>query len=308
MKQVLFLIFITFSVGIKAQQIPQYSQWFWHQFALNPAHAGIKQCEDVKTLFRTQWLGLEGAPNQGFLTFAAPLKSKQKEMYSARHGIGGKFERDQLGGFTGNKISLSYAAHFNFTQDNRLSVGISAGMQQWIFDKSKITTLTPDPAIPESGSGILPEAVVGAWWNGKNYYVGMALSQLPHSKWVNIGYDSKFKMHTMLNGGIRYPINDNFTLLPGAIVRIPPSRKMSMDLNLLVDFRNQFAFGLGFRNTDAIIAFFNVKFMEQFSVGYSFDYTLSSLTRNQFFSHEISLSFVGCKRASSSTSSCPLFE
>ncbi len=92
------------------------------------------------------------------------------------------------------------------------------------------------------------------------------------------------------------------------ILRIPPNGKISSDINLILDYQNQIGFGLGFRNTDALLFFFNVKFIEQFSIGYSFDYIISSLGRNQFFTHEISLSFSGCKSANSSKTQCSLFE
>jgi len=63
MKKLLFVfIIIAFNNGLKAQQLPQYTQWAFHQFALNPAHAGIKQCIDISTLYRNQWVGFEGAP------------------------------------------------------------------------------------------------------------------------------------------------------------------------------------------------------------------------------------------------------
>ena len=72
---VLFLLLVFHSNG---QQIPQYSQWFLHQFAINPAHAGIKSCVDIHTLYRSQWQDFEGAPNTGFLTFTVPLQVKRK--------------------------------------------------------------------------------------------------------------------------------------------------------------------------------------------------------------------------------------
>ena len=80
-----------------AQQLPQYTQWSSHQFAINPAHAGIKNCLDVHSLFRAQWLGFEGAPKSGFLTIAAPINGVRKHAYSPRHGIGAKIETDKIG-------------------------------------------------------------------------------------------------------------------------------------------------------------------------------------------------------------------
>ena len=306
-----FLILIAsifiFGFTSTAQQVPQYAQWFWNQLAINPAHSGIKTCTEIKTIYRTQWLGLEGAPSSGAFTFSVPLYAKRKKYLSARQGLGVKFDRDQFGPFTANRFNVSYAAHMNFSRDTRLSVGIAAGFQQFNYDKGKATTLVADPLINESNSFIAPDATVGLWWNGINYYVGLAVSQLTRSPWQSISGESRFKFHTILNGGYRFRIQEGITLLPCAILRIPPKGPVSADLNVLIDFKNQFGFGLGYRNTDAVMAFLNFKIKEQFAIGYSFEYVTSSIGRNEFFTHELSLSFSSCKTENTNKTSCPLF-
>lgn len=306
----IYILLIAFACSFfsaRAQQRPQYAQWFWNQLAVNPAHSGIKTCVEIKTLYRTQWLGLEGAPNSGLLTFSVPLYAKRKKYLSGRQGLGVKFERDQIGPFTGNRLNVSYAGHFNFSRDTRLSIGLAAGIQQWSFDKGKSTTLVADPMVGESNSMVAPDASLGFWWNGKDYYIGLALSELTRSNWGDISTDSRFKFHTMLNGGYRWAVREDITLLPSVILRFPPKGPVSADLCLLADFQNKFGIGLGYRNTDAVMAFLNFKFKEQFAIGYSFEYVTSSLGRNEYFSHELSLSFSSCKTVGTSTTSCPLF-
>lgn len=308
MRSVIFFFFsMLLAFSAKSQQLPQYSQWFWNQLAINPAHSGIKSCVEVKTQIRTQWLGLEGAPNSGNFTFSIPLYAKRKSFLSARHGLGARFERDQIGAFTGNRFNLSYAAHLNFTQDNRLSVGIGAGIQQWAYNKDKATTVVADPLLAQSNTMIAPDANLGFWWNGKNYYFGLAIQELTRSSWQRISNDSRFKFHYSLSAGYRWLVKEGITILPSAIVRIPPKSKISADLNVIVDFNNQFGIGVGYRNTDAVMFFMNVKIKEQFAIGYSFDYVLSSLGRNEFFTHEISLTFSGCKALKVTKTGCPMF-
>lgn len=65
----------------RAQQIAQYSQWSFNQFAINPALAGIKNCLDVRTAYRLQWAGFEGAPESGLFTINAPLNKKEKPLF-----------------------------------------------------------------------------------------------------------------------------------------------------------------------------------------------------------------------------------
>ncbi|MFO0495893.1 MAG: type IX secretion system membrane protein PorP/SprF, partial [Flavobacteriia bacterium] len=55
MKPFSYIALIVFLTGkVWSQQLPQYSQWAFHQFSMNPAHAGIKSCIDIHTLFRSQ--------------------------------------------------------------------------------------------------------------------------------------------------------------------------------------------------------------------------------------------------------------
>jgi hypothetical protein len=110
-----------------------------------------------------------------------------------------------------------------------------------------------------------------------------------------------------LSGGYRWVLKKGITLMPSLMLRFPPKSKISTDITLMADFNNQFGIGLGFRNTDAIMAYLNVKIKEQFQIGYSFDYVISPIGGNRFFTHEISLTLNGCKVYTPTSTGCPLF-
>lgn len=302
------IVFLLMLFSVTAQQIPQYSQWFLHQFAGNPAHAGIKSCVDIHTLYRSQWVNYDGAPESGFLTVSIPIQSRRKQYLSARHGTGFLFERDQIGPFDVNRLSMAYAAHFNFDKYKRLSLGLFGGVMQMGYDPGQAITSDPDPAVMREGSFVAPDATFGAWYNDENYYVGLSLQNLIPSRWQKIGNESRNRFHTSLNAGYRFSLGEQFTMIPAANLRIPPAGPVSMDLNLLFNYRNVLDFGFGYRNTDAVIGLLSIKIKEQFSIAYSFDYTLSKIQQVSQNTHEISLRFSTCKPDRTSTSSCPLFE
>ena len=293
--------------SISAQQIPQYTQWMSHQFALNPAHAGIKKCIDLQTLYRAQWIGLDGAPRGGFVTASIPLISKRRKYLSARHGMGVKFENDRIGQIGLNRFNMAYAGHFNFSKDTRLSLGMYAGIVQFGFDPSTATTITADPAVLKDASVVSPDAHFGAWWNGLNYYFGLTLNQLIPSRWP-MGNTSKQRIHMMFNAGYRFNVSDKLTLIPAAIVKIPFTGPMVFDLNLNLDIQNTVNLGVGFRRQDALIAMIGFKIKEQFSIQYSYDYTISSLRNVSSNTHEISIGFITCKPDRKGSANCPLFE
>ena len=304
-----FYISILYLLPISAfsQQLPQYTQWSQHQMTMNPAHAGIKNCLEVHSLYRMQWVGFDGAPKSGFLTLSAPIQTKRKQYLSARQGIGFRFESDRIGQFNTNRFNLAYSGHFNFSRDNRLSLGIYGGVIQMGFDPSNSTTLYPDPSVVREGSFIAPDASFGAWWNGENYYIGLTLQQLIPYKWSSPGDDSKFRFHPSFNMGYRLRVNDKVSILPAALVRIPPRGPLSVDLQAMVDFSNKINTGIGFRNGDALLFFAGFKLNQRFSVNYSFDMTISDIRLGSSNTHELSITFNTCKPLNNSTYSCPLF-
>lgn len=56
------------AVGLNAQQLPQLNQFQMNGFMINPAFAGIEDVTDIKTGFRQQWAGFDGAPMTGWIS------------------------------------------------------------------------------------------------------------------------------------------------------------------------------------------------------------------------------------------------
>ena len=308
MRKIAILLILVLSFSGWSQQTSQYSQWSFNQFAINPALAGVKRCLEVRTAVRAQWVGFEGAPNSGLLTINAPLKKKKKRFNDSFHGLGAKIERDVFGPFNNFSLSMAYALHFPLLDHRRLSFGLSGGFQQFSFDQTQVTTIDPDPAVAQSVNQMLfPLIGAGVWYSSKNFYVGAAIDQFFASNWEDVGYSSRFRLHTKIQSGTKYTFDNNISLLPGLLVRIPPAGPASFDLNLMLDFQNNVMFGLGYRNTDALIAFFKLN-INKFTFGYSFDYITSSIRGGNYHTHEISLQFSGCKKKKRSSNACPLFE
>ena len=288
------------------QQLPQYTQWATHQSSINPAHAGIKACVDIQTLYRTQWVGLNGAPKSGFFTLSVPLQANRTAYLSARHGIGVKVETDKIGQFTTNRFNLAYAGHVNFSRDTRLSVGISLGMMHFGYDQSNSITIDPDPAVLSEASLVMPDASIGAWWNGANYYFGASIQNLTRSKWKEVGLDSRYRLHTYINAGNKLKINNDINLLSGILFKIPKTGPLGVDANAVFDFKNIFGIGGGYRFTEAILGFMYFRINQQYLIQYSVDYVVSPLGRS--FSHEISFNFATCKSATTGAIKTALFE
>ena len=307
MKKILFIFFSFIFFGVNAQQLPQYTQWYQNQFAGNPAFAGTKRCVDVHALYRNQWVGFDGAPKSGFVTASIPLYTQRKAYLTTRHGAGLKFEHDQVGAFTFNRINIAYAAHFNFDKHKRISFGLYAGMIQMGYDPSLTTVLDADQAVYYEGGIFAPDASFGVLFKDEKYFLAAAFNNLIPTKWAKVGNNSRTLLHIELKGGYQFVVNENVSIIPAFILRTPIRGKTSVDINLFLDFKNTLTLGLGYRNTDALLAFASFKINGQFALVYSFDYTLSKIQQVAKNTHEISIRFSTCKVKKTRLASCPLF-
>jgi type IX secretion system PorP/SprF family membrane protein len=77
MKRLLLSVFLSVIVlhFAIAQQKPQYTQYVLNNLLINPAVTGIENYIDMKTGYRSQWTGLQGAPVTSYITGSLPFGS-----------------------------------------------------------------------------------------------------------------------------------------------------------------------------------------------------------------------------------------
>ena len=127
-------ICLMFSFQLKAQQLPQYTQFTISPYLFNPAIAGTEGFAHVQSAFRSQWRGFEGAPKTGFLSIHSPLNNKMvgRNYQGAKFadeswlGMGGLFSYDHTGPLstTSGYLTLTYNMPLAANQ-TRVSFGVN---------------------------------------------------------------------------------------------------------------------------------------------------------------------------------------
>ncbi len=303
------LIFILVASTVSAQQVTQYTQYQMNHFGINPALAGIKPCVDMRLGYRKQWLGLEGAPTTAFANVNGRIPMKKHPMFKGIHGVGAMVETDETGPTGRTVLMLAYAYHQRLRGKLWASVGIFAGFQQYRFDISRVTVPNyNDPALAASQSVMLiPDISPGVWLYHDDYYGGIVLRQVIRKNLNPIGMNSTLTHHWMVEAGKRFKRFKGPTYTPSVMLKFAPMSTPDIDINLLVEFRNQFQVGASYRYTDAIAAMFKVKFLRYFSLGYSFDFTTSRLRVASSNTHEIMLGIYSCPKTSGGYPPCPAY-
>ena len=78
---IIFVFLLTYQM--QAQQDPQYTQYMYNMNIVNPAYAGSFEGIAIGGLFRSQWVGLEGAPNTGTIALHAPGRGRVENQQSS---------------------------------------------------------------------------------------------------------------------------------------------------------------------------------------------------------------------------------
>ena len=128
---VIGLMILASSTGLLAQQMPQYTQYMFNDFVINPAVAGVYNYYQIRTNHRFQWVGLLDPPMTNSIAFYGPHAKLDM-------GYGGYVYNDVTGPTSRTGITGSYAYNIAVTGDIRLSMGLSASVMQYRIDGTQL--------------------------------------------------------------------------------------------------------------------------------------------------------------------------
>lgn len=271
------------------QQLPQYSQFRFNRYAINPAVGGSKPFYDVRSTHRYQWVGLTDAPRTFSLSVHGPNKERNV-------GLGGYLFTDIVGPTRRTGLQFSYSYHLDINDDVKLSLALSAGLLQFQIDAQKIDFKEEnDPVIQEKlYSSLLPDAKFGAYlYKNDKYYVGISAPQLLQNKLrmfeKTTNPYSRLEDHYFLHGGYEFRISDDFDVEPFTILKYVHPAPLKLDLNARVIYQDQVWLGAGYRTGDAVTAMFGFVYKKNLMFGYSHDFTTTNLQNYSNGTHEIML-------------------
>lgn len=294
----LLLAILCFAGAAHAQIYFQNTLYTFNQFVYNPAAAGLPQAGLVQgprlTLMgRSQWAGINGAPRTGTLAF-----QHYDSTYSS--AIGAMLVYDDIGPFSTSRVDLAYAFVLP-VGDLRLRFGVNGGIQNrrigatWNPEDPNDPTLplTPQSAVlPSLGAGLMLSHATG------KFFVGISAQDLlePSLEGLlltpGIGEESAVSRSFFLMGGYRFDIGSRSSLTPSVFLRTEGSRPQA-DFSLQWNYKPLIV-GLNYRanSQDSFSGLLGFQISDRTFLGYSYDYTLSSLNASSdVHTHEVVLSY-----------------
>ncbi|MEX2588740.1 MAG: PorP/SprF family type IX secretion system membrane protein [Chitinophagales bacterium] len=291
MKKIIgFLLVCTLITGeLLAQQIPLYSQYFHNPFIYNPAQTGFSGDPQLYFMYRRQWTGFEGAPETRAASFDMATKNKKA-------GFGAYFYNDISNIFTRYAASLSYAYHLNFSENHRLSMGLSAGFLDTHIDYSKVFVTNNDDAAINNNlqRSTSFDANAGINYYLKGWNLGFSVPQILATELRHIDTDEeanyRLDRHYILQTSYRIGLlDDNLFITPQIIGRTNDFSNFSFDAGAQFSYKDMVWIGGAYRYDYGVTFNGGFRVHNMVSVGYSYDMGLNALSDYNNGSHEIML-------------------
>ncbi|HPF93119.1 MAG TPA: type IX secretion system membrane protein PorP/SprF [Tenuifilaceae bacterium] len=293
--------------GLKssAQQLPQFTQYMFNTYLINPAVSGTHNYYQMRYNNRFQWVGVTDAPQTYSISAYGPHGSKDM-------GFGGNLYHDITGPTSRTGGLFSYSYNMQISENGmRVSGGISLGFMMFRADGSKYeygdAIVINDPAINLSTKSVFtPDATIGVLFYSTNYFFGASVHQLFGQKlYTTDKYTldeisgeeihtygiNKLKQHYMLMGGMMFPLTSDFLLEPSVLFKYMINSPIQIDINAKITYKDQFWGGLSGRWQDGLSILFGYNY-DRYLFGYSFDYSLTGIRKFNGGSHEIMIGYM----------------
>jgi type IX secretion system PorP/SprF family membrane protein len=288
MKKFLIIPFLFYAFSSNAQQLPQFSQYMFNQYAFNPAYAGVNKYWEATSMNRYQWLGVTDAPRTFTLSAHGPLKNE-------KIGLGGYVYTDVVGPTRRIGFQTSFTYHVQLSEKIKLAFGLSVGFNEWLLDADKITTYHPNDFYFSNGllKSFDPDAKFGLYLYHPDWYFGASIGQMFHNKVsflaTQTNSETYMEDHFFFTGGYKFRIGDNWGIEPTTLLKMGLPAPLKLDIGVRGIYKETVWLGFGWRSNDAVNISLGYKYKDMLTIGYSYDITTTNLKKYNTGSHEIML-------------------
>lgn len=277
------------SFSAHAQQDPQYTNYMYNTININPAYAGSRGALSIFGLHRSQWVGLDGAPQTNAFSVNTPLGE-------SKLGLGVSFVNDKLGIMDENTISvdLSYTLDLN-NRGSKLSFGMKGSANLLNVEYSKLLTYNPnDPNFQKDiDSQFTPNIGAGLYWHTNKSYLGFSVPNFLETTRYddNIQSTMQQRLNYYFMGGHVFELNPTLKFKPAFLLKAVNGAPLQADITANFLINDKFTVGGAYRWDAAWSALVGFQVTDGLFIGYSYDGETTKLANYSNGSHEVFLRF-----------------
>lgn len=290
MRTKLFYFVILFvSIASHAQQDAQYTQYMYNTININPAYAGSRGVLSVFGLYRTQWVGLDGAPETSTFSVNTPINNSNL-------GVGASLVNDKIGPTNENTVSVDLSYSIQTSADYKLSFGIKGSANIFNLDVSKLNPDDAgDPQFQDLDNKFTPNVGAGVYWHSDKAYLGLSVPNFIETN----RYDDndvaifKDKINYYFMAGYVFDLDryQYYKFKPAILTKMVEGAPLQVDLSANFMFYDKFMIGVAYRWSASLSAMVGFQITDGLYLGYGYDRETTNLNNYNSGSHEIFLRY-----------------
>ncbi len=273
-----------------AQQDSQYTQYMYNTQTINPAYVGSRGALSITSLYRNQWVGLEGAPETLNFSLNKPIGE------SEQIGFGLSFYKDKIGPADESLITMDFSYTIQMSDEVKLAFGIKGGINLLNVDYSKLNIFDPSDVLQQNNIDNRLSPVIGGGLflhNNRTWYVGLSVPNLletTHFDDTTVSNASE-KAAFYTTAGYVFDLSSNVKFKPAVLGKFVSGSPTGVDASGNFLINEKFTIGAAYRFDAAISALAGFQVSDKIFIGYAYDYGVQELVNYNSGSHEIFLRF-----------------
>ena len=289
------LLILLGSFSGMAQQDPQYTQYMYNTQIVNPAYAGSRDALSFGLLYRTQWVGLEGAPQSATFTANTPIGALDNM------GLGISIVRDELGPAVESNVNIDYSYTINTSDNAEVSFGLKAGLDLLDVDFTKLNIFDPtDPRFQNNiDNRLQPQIGAGVYYNTDRFYAGLSVPNFLNTKHFDEGSLANIeketiaaeRLHYFLIAGYVFDLSDSVKFKPATLVKAVSGSPLQWDVSANFLINEKFTLGAAYRWSAALSGLVGFQASDEIFIGFGYDFQTTDLEDYSDGSYEIMLRF-----------------
>ncbi|MDQ6471840.1 type IX secretion system membrane protein PorP/SprF [Flavobacterium sp. LHD-80] len=284
-----YFVILLVTIAGHAQQDAQYTQYMYNTININPAYAGSRGALSIFGLYRTQWVGLDGAPETSSFSVNTPINNSNL-------GIGASLVNDKIGPTNENTISADISYTVQTSANWKLSFGIKGTANIFNLDVSKLNPdISGDPQFQDLDNKFTPNVGAGVYWHSDKAYIGLSVPNFIETN----RYDDndiaivKDKINYYLMAGYVFDL-DKYQYIkfkPAVLTKMVEGAPLQVDLSANFMFYDKFVVGVAYRWSASLSAMVGFQITDGLYLGYGYDRETTNLNNYNSGSHEIFLRY-----------------
>lgn len=283
-RQLLFLILLGASLAGYGQQDAQYTQYMYNTMSVNPAYAGSRGQLSLAALYRSQWVGLEGAPQ----TFTVNLHSPIRD---SRVGYGISIVNDNIGDGVVQETYLDAVISYTIDvgRDARLSFGLKGGGNMLSLDFNGLRKFQEETVDSDNiDNRFTPNFGLGVYYHTDRFYAGLSAPNLLESEHFDnsSGSEQNFlsvdRVNFYMITGYVFDLNGDLKFKPALLTKVVSGAPLQLDFSGTFLYNEKFSFGAAYRWDAAVSGLVGFQLNEQLMIGLAYDRETTDLGGTQF--------------------------